>query len=148
MSSKNKLENKSARRSLRAAVVVADRTPVSAIAQKTSARLLSDPKKKMTGSTRRRLLRSRGFSIDRPSISTFFRAAEVKAMLKLEKLSLFKLFRRLKQACRRAATCRSLLAKLSPGSKFAAGLAAEQTHQISLAGQIKAEISVRNNQTN
>lgn len=143
MSNKNKLENKSIRRSLRGSVAVVERTPVSPIAQKTSARLLSDPKKKLTGNTRRRLQRSRGFAL---SLGVYQASIipEVKSALKLEALPIAKLFRRLKQACRRAATAKYLLLEISPGSKFAAGIVAEQIHQLSLCRQIQAEISVRN----
>lgn len=150
MSSKNKIENKSARRSLRAAVVPVERTPVSPIAQKTSARLLSNPKQKMTGNTRRRLQKSRGVALDYifQNIRTVSLLPEVKVALKLEALPIVKLFRRLHQACRRAATCRYILAKIHPGSKFIASLNAEQTHQLSLCKQISAEITVRNHNTN
>lgn len=147
MSNRNKLENKSLRRSQRAARPTPDRTPVSPIAQKTSARILSDPKKKLTGNTRRRLQRSRGFSIDRPLPVVRPLLPEVVFALKLESLTMVKLVRRLKQSARRAATCRYLLAKIHPGSKFIASLNAEQTHQLSLCRQVAAEISVRNHNT-
>lgn len=149
MSSKNKLNNKSIRRSQRAAGCESSYTPVSAIAQKTSARLLSNPKQKMTGNTRRRLKKSRGFNVQPTfqSIRTAHIVPEVKVALKLEALPMVKLIRRLKQAARRASTCKHILLDLAHDSKFTQGLVAEQIHQLSLCRQISAEISVRNHNT-
>lgn len=147
MSNKNKIENKSIRRSERAAITVLDRTPISEAAPSTLVRILTSPKQKLNGRTRRRIQNSRGSIVRRPLCLTISHPAEVKVTLKLQALPLLKLIRRLKQSARRASTCGNLLRDIHPKSKYIPGLQAEQTHQLSLCRQIAAEISVRNHNT-
>lgn len=68
----------------------------------------------------------------------------VKILHKCAKLPMIKLGRRLKQAARRAATAKNLLARLYEGSPFRPSLQAEQDKQLFICKQINAEIMVRN----
>lgn len=102
---------------------------------------LTDPKQKCGGRNRRVLKAGLEYLLLRPQTPPMDPA--VKMALKLQKLTIHQLIRRLKQSARKAATAKYLLEKMSPLSKFRPGVLAEQTHQLGILKQVKAEIQVR-----
>jgi hypothetical protein len=148
MSARNKLENKYTRSCTRNVAKTPSGTErVGRVPQEISANILANPKQmRLSGKSRRRLQRGRGLAVVLDTKAPGIPA--VKVALALQRLSYVKLLRRMQQAARRAATCKYLLLSLSSISKFAEGVAAEQTFQLSLLRQVAAEIKSRNHQTN
>jgi hypothetical protein len=101
---------------------------------------LFDPKTKMTAKLRKsyRASMSRNIATPKPPI-----ANAIKTARKLSALPLAKVFRRLKQSARRAASSRNLLGNLSPVSIFRAPIEREQDRQLSILRQVIAEIQYR-----
>ena len=118
-----------------------ERTPIEFIPLEVSARVLSNPKQRLTAKSRKRFLRSRANTIAAPTNPAV--ASPIKFAKRLSRLSLFQLGRERKKAARRAATAKHLLDKLSPNSPFRPPVASEQSKQIYRLAQVMAEIGSR-----
>ena len=147
MSARNKLKNKQSRRDARREIAPATGTrQIGRLTNEDSANILADPKSKLTGTLRRRLLARRGLAVE--GIETEPKNFAVRIAVKLTRLTLAQLFRRQAQAARRASTCKHIIEKLSPGSMFAISVKSQQTANLSLLKQINAEIKSRNHEKN
>lgn len=140
MSKKNTPLSKAYRRTLRGENF--PRTPVSeSVPRQIATKILTNPKYKVSAKTRRKLALRRGVLVEVPS--TQAKHPAVKLALKLSKLSLEKLYRRLKRSARRASTCKHILAELSEGSLFAPPIEAQHTYELGVFKQVKAEVKSR-----
>lgn len=120
-----------------------ERIPLLPIPLEISARVLSDPKQKLSARSRKRFLKSRGAVIDLPCTEPVL--TPIKFARRLTRLSLRQVGREIHKAAHRAATAKYILDDLSPDSMFRPSVQAQHDAQLHRFKQAVAEREARIN---
>lgn len=141
MSKQNKLQVKKQRREERAEEVSAwaafPRNPLSQFPREAAINALCNPLAKSTATRRKRLRRALQSRVAVPRLEPRDPAAKLTFDLQRETMS--RLVRRIQKSARRAATCKNLAEKLTPGNQVRVNLEGAQTAFLGELRQARAE---------
>lgn len=124
------------------ALTCAERQAVSPLPRETSAKILGNPQNKLTAKARKRVMRSRDFSVFHPSVKL---AKPVKDQIteNVAQLTVGQLVRKTVQCPNRIRLAQSILDDLSPDSRFAPALRNNIAVNQLVLSAVKAEITRR-----
>lgn len=120
----------------------AERTASSPLPREMSAKILGNPKNKLTAKNRKRVMRSRYFTVINPGIA-IEKSMQDRITANVAGLSMTQLVRRTIQCPHRIQKAKSILEDLSPDSSFAPGIRYNIAVNVFILATVEAEIARR-----
>jgi len=124
------------------ALTGAERKAVSPLPREMSAKILGNPKNKLTAKNRKRVMRSRYFTVVNPGVA-IAKPVQDRIDAKISGLTMTQLVRKTVQCPHRIQRAKSILEDLSPDSSFAPGIRHNIAVNVYVLSVVEAEIKRR-----